>query len=283
MNILTFDVEEWWHILNTDKVKPESRWMEYESRIHCNLDRILDLLEQNNQKATFFCLGWIADKHPDIIKAIHSRGHNIGVHSYSHSLIYQQDADGFRNDLNKSLQILENIIGEKVKIYRAPGCSLNSDCNWVFNELIEAGIEIDCSIFPGKRAHGGYKTFKKAEPVRIDYKGHMIKEFPINRIGFLHSEIIFSGGGYFRFIPYTIIKLLMMSSPYVMTYFHPRDFDPDQPIIDNLPLMRRFRHYYGLHTAFDKLRKYINDYNFIDIEAADNSINWDDTPIVKLV
>ena len=274
MNILTFDIEEWFHILDHDNISKEHHWDDFEYRLEKNLDRILDLLIAREQKATFFVLGWVARKFPELVKKISLSGFEIGSHSDLHQLVYNQDRNSFREDLKKSIDSIESIIGKKVISYRAPGFSLKPNCEWAFEELVSEGIEIDCSIFPERRAHGGFEKFGNAKPTIVNFNGIKIKEFPINLYYFFGKSIIFSGGGYFRLIPYAFIKHMCKSSDYIMTYFHPRDFDPLQPMINDLSLFRKFKSYYGLRSSFDKLNRILNDFQFIDLETANKEIEW---------
>lgn len=282
MNILTFDIEEWFHILDHETINKELSWEAYESRIEENLERILELLYMKNQKATFFCLGWIGKKYPNLIKKIDDMGFEIGTHSNIHTLAYTQNKKDFKRDLKESIDILENITNKKVKYYRAPGFSLKKQNKWVFEELILQGIEIDCSIFPAKRAHGGFEDFPQCGPVNIISNGKSIKELPINIFSKWNKSIIFSGGGYFRIIPYPIIKYLFNKSDYVMTYFHPRDFDKTQPIIKDLSFYRKIKCYVGLKTSFQKLEKLIEDFNFIDIKQANERIIWNERKTIDI-
>lgn len=282
MNILTFDIEEWFHILDNNSTKTEVDWAKYPSRIHENMERIFQLLEETNQQATFFCLGWVARKHPDIIRAIANRGFEIATHSDLHQLAYEQSQSEFKNDLTTSINALEDITGKKIRAYRAPGFSIKQENKWVFEVLIENGIEVDCSVFPAQRSHGGFEQFGVAEPCWIDIDGHRLKEFPINTVNGLGKSLIFSGGGYFRLIPYPILQQLTKRSNYVMTYFHPRDFDANQPMIEELSRLRKFKSYYGLSGCLDKLKELMTDFPFIDLATAEKLVNWDKAKIVKI-
>lgn len=282
MRILNFDLEEWFHILDSPLTKTEKEWGKYEKRLPQNLDRILKLLDDRNQKATFFCVGWVARNFPDLIRKVDSLGYEIGTHSDMHQLIYEQNRDEFRKDLKTAIKSIEDITGKKVRAYRAPGFSLREETKWVFEILIENGIEIDCSIFPAKRAHGGFESFIATEPSLLKIGDNFIKEFPINVFQIAFKRFVFSGGGYFRVLPYPVINFLMQQSDYVMTYFHPRDFDPEQPMIKGLPLLRKLKSYYGLKTAFKKIEKLLDDFDFTDLETADKKINWRETKVVKL-
>lgn len=274
MRILTFDVEDWFHILDNASTRTDQQWRQYPSRLDANIDRLLDILQRYGCPATFFCLGWVAEQHPNVIKRIAAAGYEIGSHSYAHQLAYEQTPEAFATDLSRSLAVLEDLLGTKVRSYRAPGFSLKPDNVWVFDILIEHGIEIDCSIFPAARGHGGFPHFGAAEPVVVVRPGGSIKEFPINVASVFGRDLVFSGGGYFRLFPYPLVRRLADGSPYLMTYFHPRDFDPDQPRLPGLSFARRFRSYYGLREAAAKLEKLLEEFRFVDLGAADAEVDW---------
>ena len=278
MNILTFDIEDWFHILDHDVTRTANEWKKYPTRIDQNSGKILELLNSKNIKATFFCLGWIAEKYPHIIKRIHDSGHEIGTHSYSHELIYTQTKKEFEADLSKSIKCLEDITGNKVIYYRAPGFSLTRDNPWVIEILEKFGILVDCSIFPSKHSHGGFSLSSQVEPLFISFNGAKVKELPVSSFNLCGKELVFSGGGYFRLFPYWLIRALIRRSSYVMTYFHPRDFDPYQPIIDGLSWKRRFKSYYGLSSSFSKFEKLLNEFKFMSIGQAYDEIEWGSAP-----
>ena len=282
MKILTFDVEEWFHILGNESTKTEKNWTDYQDRLISNVERILNFLQQTELEATFFCLGWVARKYPNVLKRIDSLGYEIGSHSDMHQLAYEQKKDDFKKDLENSKSCIEDITGKKLRAYRAPGFSIKEENVWAFEVMIESGIEIDSSIFPSKRAHGGFKSFGRAEPTLININGSMIKEFPINMWGIVNRNFAFSGGGYFRMLPYFVIRDLMKKSNYVMTYFHPRDFDPDQPIISDLQIIRKFKSYYGLKRAFKKLNKLATEFEWIDLRKADALVEWDNARVIQI-
>jgi polysaccharide deacetylase family protein (PEP-CTERM system associated) len=282
MNILTFDIEEWFHILDHDSTKSSAEWAQYESRIHQNMERILGILDAVKVKATFFCLGWVAEKYPEIIKEIAVRGYEVGTHTTMHQLIYEQCPRDFEQDLAHSIKTLEDITGKKVRCFRAPGFSIREENKWAFEVLAAQGIEIDSSIFPAPRAHGGFPSYKEAFPSILRYNKITLKEFPINYTTILTKPIIYSGGGYFRLFPYLCIRHWVRGASYLMTYFHPRDFDATQPRISTLPLIRIFKSYVGLKTAFDKLRKLFEDFDFVDIAEADKMIDWNNVQVVTI-
>lgn len=253
MNILTFDIEEWFHILDNESTKTINEWKNYECRINDNMKRIFALLERHNAQATFFCLGWIADTYPEVVKDIVARGYEIGTHNHMHQLVYEQSPQEFEKELEYSVKKLEDISGHKVKYFRAPGFSITENTKWAFEILVKHGIEADSSVFPAQRAHGGFPSYKSAKPSIIKYNGIQLKELPISYTTLLGKPLIFSGGGYFRLFPYSCIRHWTQNSEYLMSYLHPRDFDTTQPMIKDLPLSRKFKSYVGLKTAEKKL------------------------------
>ena len=282
MKILTFDVEEWFHILDHEGTKSEKQWRNFEYRLDSNMDKVLDLLDRNNQKATFFCLGWLAKDYTHIIKRLDSLGYEIATHSNLHQLVYEQKVSEFESDLEKSVKSLEDITGKKIRSYRAPGFSIKEENRWVFDILLSHGIEIDCSIFPAKRAHGGFHRYEAREPSIIKANNGSLKEFPmsLSRIGL--QNIVYTGGGYFRFFPYSMIKFLMSKSSYTMTYFHPHDFDSDRPIVGSLSHFNKFKSKVGLNNSLKKMEKMIQEFHFIDLEEAVKRVDWDNAKVISL-
>jgi polysaccharide deacetylase family protein (PEP-CTERM system associated) len=282
MYILSFDIEEWFHILDNDSTKTEKEWNNFESRIHEGVDRILNLLQEKNKRATFFVLGWVAQKYPEVVKKIDSLGYEVATHSHMHQLAYEQTPTEFEDDLKRSIDAIGEAINKQVTTYRAPGFSFKSENRWVFDILAKNKIEVDCSIFPANRAHGGFSQYGVAEPSIIDTGSSRLKEFPINLHKIFSKNLVFSGGGYFRLLPYFMIKSMTKQADYVITYFHPRDFDANQPMIEDLPLIRKFKSYYGIKGAYNKLSQYLDDFDFIDIQTAIKQVNWDSVKIVKV-
>ena len=264
MKFITFDIEDWFHILDHPETANPSSWNKFESRIDHGICLILDLMDKHELKATFFCLGWIAEKHPHIIKRIDAAGHHIGTHSYYHQLAYEQTEDEYRKDLSDSIKILSDLTGKEIDAYRAPGFSIKESNLWAFDVMAEEGIKYDSSVFPANRAHGGLPQFTTDQPCKvITKKGYEIIELPMNTASLLGQKIVFSGGGYFRLLPGWYLRKLFKSQDYVMTYFHPRDFDTGQPLIQGLSVFRKFKSYTGIPAALEKLEKTIltNEYN----------------------
>ena len=282
MKILTFDVEEWFHILDYSNVRNVKNWSNYDSRIEANMETIFKILKSSNVSATFFVVGWIADKYPNIIKQISDLGFEVGSHTHYHQLSYDLDRQSFLKDVERSIYTLENITGKKVKSFRAPGFSITEKNKWAFEVLYELGIEKDSSVFPAKRAHGGLPNYKYTMPSLLEYNGVQLKEFPINTFNIFNYPIVFSGGGYFRIFPYALINTMTKKSDYLMSYFHPRDFDYNQPLLDGLSLPRQFKSYVGLKNCRPKLERWLSDFDFIDLNTANDKISWDDAPIVQL-
>ena len=280
MNILTIDIEDWFHILDQEETS-YSKWASYEVRIHNNVDRILEMLDSHYVKATFFCLGWIAEQYPEVIKKIHSSGHHIGSHSNLHVLANKVNYKEFSEDLKASINNIEDLIGVKVDTYRAPGFSINEDSGYVFELLYKNGIKTDSSFFCSTHTHGGVSKKIKPKPLLLNFKGSIIYEFPISSYNFVY-RIPFTGGGYFRFIPYPFIQYFFKNSNYNVSYFHPRDFDSGQPVIKDFSFIRKFKSYYGLNSSFSKFKSLIKSFDFISLEDAMHVVNWNKTEKINL-
>ena len=263
MKFITFDIEDWFHILDHPETANPSSWDKFESRIDHGVGLILDLMDKHDLKGTFFCLGWIAEKHPHIIKRIDAAGHHIGTHSYYHQLAYEQTEDEYRKDLSDSIKILSDLTGKTIDAYRAPGFSIKESNLWAFDVMAEEGIKYDSSVFPANRAHGGLPQFTTDQPCKvITKKGYEIIELPMNTASLLGQKFVFSGGGYFRLLPEWWLNKLFNSKDYVMTYFHPRDFDSGQPMIPGLSGFRKFKSYTGIETSIKKLEVVLRSNEF---------------------
>lgn len=283
MNILSFDIEDWWVYDYYSLGNKEN----YLPRLNNYLDEILLELEKNNQKATFFCLGEVAKKHPEVIKKIASKNHDIGCHSFSHKFLDGLNRREVDEDTRIAIETIENIIGEKVTAYRAPAFSITEKNKWVLEVLAKNGITHDCSIFPANRSFGGFPSFNLNKPCIINYQGIELKEFPMSTSKFFGRDIVFSGGGYFRMFPYWKIKSMMLESEYVMTYFHIKDFDYEQvrkfsSFNEESAISRYFKDYYGLKYNYEKFSKIISNFDFVSLSQADSIINWNDAPIINI-
>ena len=274
MNILTLDIEEWFHLLDFDATRTEKEWENYEVRIYNNVERLFHVLEDTDTKATFFIIGWIAKRYPDLVRRIAEK-HQIGCHTMNHQLVWQQTPTAFKADVEEGLKILEDLTGKKVECFRAPGFSIRESEAWTFEILANLGIKYDCSVFPASHGHGGMPSYPKAAPGIIEYHGIQIKEFPVGFKTIAGKHIMFSGGGYFRLFPYPLIKKWTeQSDGYLLSYIHPRDLDAGQPMIKSLPAIRKFKSYYGLKGAEKKLRRWLKDFDFVDIETASRMTDW---------
>ena len=282
MNILTFDVEEWFHLLDNDSTRSEEQWKNYEVRIHENMDRIFRILDDTNTRATFFIIGWIAKTYPEVVKRI-AEHYDIGSHTMNHQLVWQQKPNEFRQDVESSIKLLEDLTGKKVHTFRAPGFSIRETEGWAFETLADLGIDTDCSVFPAAHAHGGFPSYGKGEPSIIEVNGKQVREFPVCTKEINGHHVIYSGGGYFRLFPYWLIKKWAKEdADYMLSYIHPRDLDAGQPMIKELPLSRKFKSYVGLKGGESKLRKMLTDFQFTDIPTASASIDWNKVRHIRL-
>lgn len=270
MNILTFDIEEWY----TYSQYPKGGEIYYKPIIDNYLDILLDKLDENNNQATFFCLGIIARENKEIIKKIFNRGHEIGCHSDTHKFITNMTPKSFTEETHKAIDSLEQLIGEKVEYYRAPAFSITEKTKWALKILLEEGITIDSSIFPSNRNFGGFKSFDETTPVVLKIDNHELLEFPMNYANIIGKRVMYSGGGYFRLLPYKIIKSLMKKSNYNMAYFHIKDFDYKQKTIYPFISLKYFYSYYGINSSFEKFNSLINDFQFISLGQAIKQIDW---------
>lgn len=284
MNILTFDVEEWFHLLDFDATRTEAEWGKYEVRIHKNVDRILDILDRTNTKATFLIIGWVAKTYPDIVKKIAEK-YQIGSHTMNHQLVWQQTPEEFRQDVDSSIKLLQDITGQPVECFRAPGFSIREQDAWAFDILEDLGIKYDLSVFPAAHAHGGMPSYGASIPSTIRHNDSEIREFPVSTKQILGKPIIFSGGGYFRLAPYNIMHKWCKEASdngYLLSYIHPRDLDAGQPMLEGLPAARKFKSYVGLKGAAAKLERMLSDFQFTDIKTASEMVDWNNVPVVNL-
>jgi polysaccharide deacetylase family protein (PEP-CTERM system associated) len=201
----------------------------------------------------------------------------------THQLVWQQSKEAFKEDVSASIKLLEDITGKPVECFRAPEFSVRESEAWTFETLAELGIKYDSSVFPALASHGGMPSYGAAVPSIVEVSGVQMKEFPIPYHSFAGRHIIFSGGGYFRLCPYSLVKKWSKeSSEYMMAYIHPRDLDAGQPMLEGLPAARKFKSYVGLKGAEAKLRKWLKDFKFVDVATANEGVDWGKVPVVKM-
>ena len=262
MHILTFDIEEWFHINNSDWIGVE-KWPNLEKRIVPNTNIILSFLKRHKIKASFFILGWIAEQYPDLVLQIDKDGHDIGFHSYYHRIPQNQSPNEFENDLKKGLDILENILQKKVRFYRAPNFSLKN--KWMLDCLINNGITISSSI---KNPIHNDGTALPNKPFIFTKNNQTLIELPLVTWNLLFNKFAYSGSGYFRLLPYIFIKSMLQNQDYQMLYFHPRDFDISIPIPKELGFARNILNTIGTSSTLPKLEKLSKHFSFISISQA---------------
>jgi polysaccharide deacetylase family protein (PEP-CTERM system associated) len=264
-NILSVDVEDWFHILELDSTPDLNQWEHMESAVDKNFRILLDEFDRGNVKVTCFFLGWVAEHHPALVREAYRRGHEIASHGYAHRLIYTQSQREFLQDIQKSKAILEDIIGQPVNGYRAPGFSITNETPWAFDLLAEAGFQYDSSIFPAARGHGGIKG-AEMRPYKIATRNGDLIEFPVTVAPILKKRMCFFGGGYLRLFPYFVIrymsKVVNKRNRPVIFYLHPREVDPHHPRL-SMGLIRRFKSYINLSSTLPKLRKLLDEQDLL--------------------
>ncbi len=229
--IFTVDVEDWFHILDTEAAPPLPLWESLPSRVEANMLRLLDIFGSEATRVTFFFLGWVAERYPHLVKEATRRGHEeIASHGYAHQLVYRISREQFLTDVSNTRKLLQDLSGTHVLGYRAPGFSLTSATPYYYDVLLEAGYEYDSSLFPARRAHGGLSTGKR-NPHRVSTASSSLVEFPISVADVLQRRMCFFGGGYLRLFPYSVVRRMarQVSNPQrfpLIFYIHPREIDP---------------------------------------------------------
>jgi len=263
---LTIDVEEYFQIHAFSCVIPTGSWDSYPSAVEINTERILDLLDEQGVSATFFCLGWIAERNRELIRSIHKRGHEVACHGHMHQVISNQDPAAFREDVARAKDILEDCIGRSVIGYRAPTYSITSRTLWALDILEDLGFRYDSSIFPIHHDNYGIPDAPRI-PHRLRHSSMV--EFPIStfRIGSVNLPV--SGGGYFRLLPYFVTRSALRSiqrlgQPFVF-YIHPWELNPETPRITEAPALSRFRTYIGINRSFSRFRRLLQDFDFTTV------------------
>jgi len=270
LNALTIDVEDYFQVEAFARQIDPKTWDSYPRRVEKNTDRILALLEQRGVRATFFILGWVAERCPDLVKRIQRLGHEIGCHGYGHQAIHNGTYEDFERDLRRAKAVIENITGRALKSYRAPSFSITSRTMWAIGVLAEEGFENDSSIFPIAHDFYGIPDAPRFPYNKVLDIEHVIKEFPPSTLRFCGRNFPIGGGGYLRLLPYgwtasAICRLNKVEKQPVMVYFHPWEIDPDQPRIA-ATWRSRFRHYQNLASTEKKLLKLLNNFSFSTME-----------------
>jgi len=266
INALTIDVEDYFNVSGFESSIKFEDWGNYQSRVEANTDKILEILQQANVKATFFVLGWISEKYPDIVRCIYREGHEVASHSYAHRLVYRQTPEEFREDLKRSKSMLEELIGDRVIGYRAPSYSITKKSLWAMDILMEEGILYDSSIFPIRRDRYGIPNGNRFPYTIIGKNGTSIVEIPLSTVTVFNQNIPIAGGGYLRLFPYRFIrwglrKIIERENQSIIIYLHPWEMDKDQPRMEG-SMMSRFRHYVGLEKMEPRLRELLRDFKF---------------------
>lgn len=261
MNIITFDVEDWYHCLDEN---PDN-WENYEDRIVSSVHQLLQILQDTNTKATFFVLGHVAEFHPDLILEIYRDGHEIATHGYYHRFIYRQSPEEFETDVSRSITLLRSIIGQPILGYRAPYFSITKDSLWALPILGKLGLKYDSSIFPVHNHRYGIPNAS-----RLPHKtANGLLELPLSTYPIGKINVPYAGGVYFRFFPYGIFHKMLYQlnkrhEPGIF-YLHPWELDDRQPRSLNgkaIPFALKFRHYWRLDKTAEKLRRLLQDFQF---------------------
>jgi polysaccharide deacetylase family protein (PEP-CTERM system associated) len=270
LNAMTVDVEDYFHVSVFDGLVPRSAWAEMEGRVVQNTGRLLDVFEAHDVRATFFVLGWVAERYPALVRDIAARNHEVASHGYAHRLVYDQTPAAFREDVRRSKALLEDATGEPVGGYRAPSYSITERSLWALDVLIEEGFWYDASIFPIRHDRYGIPTSPR-RPYVVHRSGGTLVEVPGStvRVGPLNLPI--AGGGYFRILPYTwtrwgIARLNGDERQGAVFYLHPWEIDAAQPRL-HANWLGRFRHYRNLDKTQDRLGQLLQDFRFTTVRA----------------
>jgi len=270
-NVMSVDVEDYYQVSAFAKSVATNEWEQHESRVVANTQRLLNLFEEKKVKATFFVLGWVAEREPELIKEIHKQGHEIASHGFSHQLIYNQSQQVFKEETIKSKKLLEDLIGEEVIGYRAASYSITKRNLWALDILQEAGFIYDSSIFPIRHDRYGI-----ADAITVPHRlttpnGSELIEFPLTtrRMGNLNIPV--AGGGYFRLYPYFLTRYFLngvnkKQNEQFVFYLHPWEVDPKQPRIE-ASWFSKFRHYNNLEKCESRLSHLMDDFNFTTMKS----------------
>jgi polysaccharide deacetylase family protein (PEP-CTERM system associated) len=265
VNAMSIDVEDYFHVSVFDGIVPRSQWEGMESRVCRNTDRLLDIFAEYKIRSTFFVLGWVAERHPDLVRRIASAGHEVASHGYAHRLIYDQTVPAFRQDVRKAKALLEDASGLKVVGYRAPSYSITPRSLWALDVLLEEGYQYDSSIFPIRHDRYGIPVSGR-RPYPIQRARGALIEVPGSTTRFWPLNLPVAGGGYFRILPYWwtrwgIARVNRLERRPAIFYLHPWEIDPEQPRL-KVGRLSRFRHYRNLEDTESRLRQLLTDFRF---------------------
>lgn len=265
-NAFTVDVEDYFHVAALSDAIKRSDWGNYTPRVENNTRRLLEIFDAHDVHATFFVLGWVAERFPQLVRQIHGQGHEVACHGMSHRMIYDQSVDDFRQETIRSKELLEQTIGAPVEGYRAASYSITKQSLWALDIIIEAGFRYDSSIFPVHHDLYGIPGSERIPHRLKTDSGGAISEFPPSTVRVLGQNIPVGGGGYFRLYPYRLTRYFLrhvndrLGSPF-MFYVHPWEIDADQPRVA-AKLTSRFRHYLNLDKCEMRLEQLLNDFRF---------------------
>ena len=263
VNALTIDVEDYFQVSAFAGHVARSDWDGHPCRVERNVDCILELLSEAGAQATFFTLGWIAERYPDVVRRIRDAGHEIASHGYAHERASEQEPEAFLADIRLAKSILEDITGDEVRGYRAPSFSVSAVNTWAFDCIAEAGYRYSSSIYPIRHDHYGVPDAPRfAHEVR---EGLM--EVPIATVRMMRRNWPAGGGGYFRLLPYAVSRWSIrringVDGRPAIFYFHPWELDPEQPRVNGASAKARFRHYVNLHRVEARLRQLLGDFKW---------------------
>lgn len=269
-NALTIDVEDYFHVAALAPSVPRDSWSRREYRVEANVERLLGLFADARVRATFFVLGWVAERSPGLLRRIAAAGHEVASHGYSHQLIYDQVPAVFREETARSKHLLEDTLGIRVRGYRAASFSITSKSMWALDTLIDLGFEYDSSVFPIRHDRYGLPDVDPAPGLLAAPSGRSLVEFPMSVAQWGAFKLPVSGGGYFRIFPYALTRFGLRRiqqvhrRPFVF-YLHPWEVDPLQPRIDASALSR-FRHYTNLEVCAARLIRLLKEFPFDTME-----------------
>lgn len=263
-HVLSFDVEEHFQVAAFWSSERRQQWDQLESRVEQNTRRIADILAEYSATATFFILGWVAERHPNLVKDLARQGHEIASHGYGHELISMQTPSQFREDVRRAKKILEDLVGTAVLGYRAPSFSIHAQTAWALPILVEEGYRYDSSIYHKFKAqYDG--TASHSSCYQIETTAGSLLEVPPSTLkrGAIHLPV--AGGGYFRLLPYSasrmFLQILEKQGVQLVMYLHPWEIDPEQPRMEG-PVLSKFRHYLNLNRTESRLLALLKDFSF---------------------